>query len=162
MFRAVPTKRRPKAVSNNTRGVYRHQNIKEASQQIRRNEWEEANMTHTHIQRWKPTWNRNQEFQQVSQIKQALKTTRKKTKTGSPITLKGNMTEFGAVLGTKDKNYKEIFQNLQENVLQHEVENYYKGVDLAPLTSKLEDVDLTNNELGPPTGSGSKLPSYIT
>ena len=47
------------------------------------------------------------------------------------------MPEVGAVLGTKDKNYKESFQNLQECVLNYVVENYKKGVDLAPLIKKL-------------------------
>ena len=105
---------------------------------------------------------RTERASREAQSSRHRKTTRKKTKNRIPITFKGNVTKVVSVLGTKDKNYKEIIQNLQENVLQHEVENYYKGVDLAPLTSKLEDVDLTNNELGPPTGSGSKLPSYIT
>ena len=47
------------------------------------------------------------------------------------------MPEVVAVLGTKDENYKKIFQNLQECVLQCVVENYKKGVDLAPLITKL-------------------------
>ena len=52
-----------------------------------------------------------------------IKSTRKKTKTGIPITFKGNMPEVGAVIGTKDKNYKESFQILQYNVLQYVVVN---------------------------------------
>ena len=44
------------------------------------------------------------------------------------------MPEFGAVLGTKDENFKESYQNLQESVLKHVVENYKKGEELAPLT----------------------------
>ena len=34
------------------------------------------------------------------------------------------MIEVGEVLGTKDKNYEEIFQNLQECLLQYVVENF--------------------------------------
>ena len=42
--------------------------------------------------------------------------TRKKVR--NPNTFKGSVPEVGAVLGTKDQNYKESFQNLQECVLQ--------------------------------------------
>ena len=71
------------------------------------------------------------------------------------------MPEVGALIETKEENYKESFQNLQENVLQYVVENYKKGVDLAPLIRKLEDVDLSRKELGPPTGPGRKGASDI-
>ena len=52
------------------------------------------------------------------------------------------MPEVVIVLGTKDENHKESFQNLQECVLQYVVTNYKKGVYLEPLIRKLEDVDL--------------------
>ena len=65
---------------------------------------------------------------------------------GIPNTFKGSVSEVGAVLRTKDDNYNETFQNLQECVLQYVVENYKKGVDLAPLIRKLEDVDLSSKE----------------
>ena len=67
------------------------------------------------------------------------------------------MPESGAVLITKGENYKENFQNLQDNVLQYVVSNHNKLVDLAPLIRKIEDVDLTNKEPGPPTGPGRKV-----
>ena len=63
------------------------------------------------------------------------------------------MTESGAVLRIKDKNYKENFQNMQENMLQYVVVYYNKGVELAPLIRKLEDMYLSIKEPGPPTGS---------
>ena len=44
--------------------------------------------------------------------------TRKKTKTRISITLKLNLPEVGSVIRTKDNNYKEIYHNLQENVLK--------------------------------------------
>ena len=53
------------------------------------------------------------------------------------------MPSVGTVLGTKDENFKEIFQNVQESVLKDVVENYKNGVDLAPLTRKLLGVDLS-------------------
>ena len=52
-----------------------------------------------------------------------------------------NVTTFPK-LGTKDENYKDSFQNLQECVLYYVVENYNKGVYLAPLIRKLKDFDL--------------------
>ena len=67
------------------------------------------------------------------------------------------MTEFGAVLGTKDKKYKENFQNLQENIIQYVVESYKKGVDLALLIRKIKGLNLTNKESGPPTGPGRQV-----
>ena len=66
------------------------------------------------------------------------------------------MPEVGAVLGTKDENYKESFQNLQECVLQHVMENYKKWVDLVPLIRKLEDVELSSKEPEAPTGTGNR------
>ena len=57
------------------------------------------------------------------------------------------------MLGTKDENYKESYQNLLECVLQYVVANCKKVVDLAPLIRKLEDVDLSSNELTAPTGT---------
>ena len=74
-----------------------------------------------------------------------------KTKTRISITFKRNLPKVGAVLGTKTKNYKERFHNLQENLLQHVVATHTKGADLAPLITKLEDVDLSSKEPGPPT-----------
>ena len=56
------------------------------------------------------------------------------------------MPKVGAVLCTKEENYKEILQNVQECVLQYMIEIYKKGVYLAPLTRKLEDVDLSSKE----------------
>ena len=50
------------------------------------------------------------------------------------------------MIGKKDNNYKEIFQNLQDCVLQYVVENYKKGVDLAPFMSKMEEVNLSIKE----------------
>ena len=41
-------------------------------------------------------------------------------------------------------------------MLQHVVANYKKGADPAPTIGKLEDVDLSIKEPGPPTGPGSK------
>ena len=71
--------------------------------------------------------------------------TRKKENSGILNTFKESVPEVGTVLGTKDENYKESYQNLQDCVLQYVVENYKKGVDLAPLISRLEDVDLSSN-----------------
>ena len=71
------------------------------------------------------------------------------------------MPEVGADIGTKEEKYKENFNSLQENVLQYVVENYKKGVDLAPLIRKIEDAELSRKEPGPPTGSGSKRASDI-
>ena len=72
------------------------------------------------------------------------------------------MAKVGAVLGTKDENYKESFQNLQMIVLQYVVENYIKGVNLAPLINTVKEVDLTSKEPGPPTVFGSKGASDVT
>ena len=72
------------------------------------------------------------------------------------------MTGVGAVIGTKGENYKESFQILQENELQYVVANHKKGVDLSPLIRKLEDVDLSSKEPGPPTGHRSKGSSNIS
>ena len=47
------------------------------------------------------------------------------------------MPEVGAVLGTRDNNFKESFQNLQEGVLQYVLAIYKKGLDIAPLVRKL-------------------------
>ena len=47
-----------------------------------------------------------------------INTTRKKTNTRIPITFKVNVPEVGTVLITKENNYKESFQNLQDNILQ--------------------------------------------
>ena len=47
-----------------------------------------------------------------------------KKMSGIPNTFKGSVSEAGAVLGTKDDNYNETFQNLQECMLQYVVENY--------------------------------------
>ena len=68
-------------------------------------------------------------------VEEDTKTPQKKS--GILNTFRGSVPEVGAVLGTKDKNYKESFQNLQECVLNYVVENYKKGVDLAPLINKL-------------------------
>ena len=54
------------------------------------------------------------------------------------------MPEVGAGLGTKDKKFKEISQNLQESLLQYMVENYKKWVYLASLVSKLEEIYLSS------------------
>ena len=43
-----------------------------------------------------------------------INVTRNKTKSRIPNTFKGSVPEVGIVLGTKDENYKESFQNLQE------------------------------------------------
>ena len=80
---------------------------------------------------------------------------------GIPNTFKGSVSEVGAVLRTKDDNYNETFQNLQECVLQYVVENYKKGVDLAPLIRKLEDVDLSSKEPTTPTGPRKRAPTEI-
>ena len=53
-------------------------------------------------------------------------TVRRNTKTRITIAFKGNMPTFGAVLRTKDENYKVSIQNLQENVLQYVAVNYNK------------------------------------
>ena len=71
-------------------------------------------------------------------------------------TFKGSMLEVGAVIGTKDTNFKESFQNLQECVLKYVAENYKKGVDLVPLISKLEDFELSSKEPKSSIGNGSK------
>ena len=52
-------------------------------------------------------------------------------------TFKGSLPEVGAVLGTRDNNFKESFQNLQEGVLQYVLAIYKKGLDIAPLVRKL-------------------------
>ena len=79
--------------------------------------------------------------------------TKKNIKTVITITFKGNVTESGAVLRIKDKNYKKFFQNMQENMLQYVVVYYNKGVELAPVIRKPEDMYLSIKEPGPPTGS---------
>ena len=71
------------------------------------------------------------------------------------------MPEVGTVLRTKYENYKESFQNLQEYVLQYLVAKYKKGVDLAPLTRKLEDVDISSKEPTATTGTGNRDPTEI-
>ena len=63
-------------------------------------------------------------------------------KAGIPKTFKGIAPEVGALIGTKDKNFKEILKNLLEIVLQYAVKNYNKWVDLAPLIMKLYDAYL--------------------
>ena len=55
------------------------------------------------------------------------------------------MSEVGTVLRTKDDNFKEIFQNLQESVLQYVVSNYKKGVYLETPIIKLKDFGLSSN-----------------
>ena len=52
--------------------------------------------------------------------------TSQEKKSGIPNIFKESVSEVGAVLRTKDKIYKEIFQNLQGCVLQYMVENYKK------------------------------------
>ena len=42
------------------------------------------------------------------------------------------------------------------------MENKRKWVDLAPIISKIEDMDLTSKEPGPPTGTRSKGASNIS
>ena len=71
------------------------------------------------------------------------------------------MPEVGAVLETKKENYKESFQNLQECVLQYVMENYKKGIDIGPLISKLEDLDLSIKEPIAPTGTVTRAPTEI-
>ena len=71
------------------------------------------------------------------------------------------MPEVGTVLGTKDENYKESFQNLQECVLQYVVANYKKLVDLTPLIMKLEGVDLSSKEPTAPTEIRNRAPIEI-
>ena len=66
------------------------------------------------------------------------------------------------MLGTKYKNYKEIFKNLQECVLQYALVKYKKGLDIAPLIMKLEDVDISSKEPISPTGTGTRSPTEIT
>ena len=71
------------------------------------------------------------------------------------------MPEVVAVLWIKDENLKDIFQNLQESVLQYVVVNYKKGLDLAPLVRRLEDVDISSKEPTVPTGTGNNGPTEI-
>ena len=87
--------------------------------------------------------------------------TRKK-KSGIPNTFKGSVPEVGAVIRTKDENHKESFQNLQECVLQYVVENYKKGVDIAPLIRNLENVEESSKEPKAPTGTGNRAPTEIS
>ena len=68
------------------------------------------------------------------------------------------MPEVGAVLGTKDKNYKDIFQNLQEYALQCLVVKYKKELDIYTLIKKLEDADLSIKEPTAPTGTRNRDP----
>ena len=63
------------------------------------------------------------------------------------------------MLSTKDDNFKESFQNLQESLLQYMVENYKKRVYLAPLTNKLEDVELSIKEPTATKVTGNKGPT---
>ena len=63
------------------------------------------------------------------------------------------------MLRKKGDNYKQILQNFQDFVLQYGVKNYKKGVDLAPLIRKLEDVDLSSKEQISPTGTGTRDPT---
>ena len=69
------------------------------------------------------------------------------------------MPEVGAVLRTKDENYKEILPNLQECVLQYVLEKYKKWVYLDPLIRKLEDVDQSRTDAIAPTGTGTRAPT---
>ena len=98
---------------------------------------------------------------QQGQLVSNRNTTINNTNTSIPITFKGNVPKFGSVPGTKGENYKEKCYNLQENVLKYTVKNYKKVVELAPLIRKLEYVDLSRKEEGPPTGPGNKGASGI-
>ena len=69
--------------------------------------------------------------------------TGKKTGSGIPKTFKGSLPEVGEVLGSKEENFKERFQILQEIILQYMVENNKKGVYLALLTRKVEYIDIS-------------------
>ena len=42
------------------------------------------------------------------------------------------------------------------------VVNYKKGIDLAPITRKLEDVDLSSKETISTPGTGTRYPTEIT
>ena len=83
-------------------------------------------------------------------------------KSGIPNTFKGSVPEFGAVLRTKYKNYKEIFQNFHDCVLQYVVVNYNKGVDRMSLIMKLEEVDLSSKEPTAPTGTRNRAPTELS
>ena len=50
----------------------------------------------------------------------------KKTRSGILNNFKGSMPAVGAVIRTKDENFKESFQNLKAIVLKYLVENYKK------------------------------------
>ena len=65
-------------------------------------------------------------FSREGQYIRHIKDTRIKRNTKIPIKFKGNVPEVGTVLRTKNKNYKESFQNLQDNVLQYVVKHYKK------------------------------------
>ena len=61
------------------------------------------------------------------------------------------MPEVDAVLGTKGKNYKEIFQKFQECVLQYVVANLQEMSRSSATHKKMEYVDLSSNEPISPT-----------
>ena len=72
------------------------------------------------------------------------------------------MPEVGAVLDTKENNFKDIFQNLQEIVLQYVVSNYKKVVDLDTLIIKLEDFYLSSKKPIAPTLTRNRVPTEIS
>ena len=72
-----------------------------------------------------------------STVGSQINNTRKKMKSGILNTFKVSVSEVDSVLGTKDDNFKESFQNFQESVLQYVVENYKKWVDIVTIIRKL-------------------------
>ena len=86
----------------------------------------------------------------------------KKKKSGILNTFKGSVPVVGAMIRTKDKNFKESLQNFQESVLQYVMANYKEGVDIATLIRKLEDVDISSEESVEPTGSWKNCPTEIS
>ena len=72
-----------------------------------------------------------------STVGSQINNTRKKMKSGILNTFKVSVSEVDSVLGTKDNNFKESFQNFQESVLQYVVENYKKWVDIVTIIRKL-------------------------
>ena len=57
---------------------------------------------------------------------------------------KGEVSEVGAVIGTKSENRtKELMTLLQEKISSYVMREYKKGRDIIPLIKKIEEVDIT-------------------
>ena len=65
---------------------------------------------------------------------------------------KGEVTEVGAVIGTKSENRnKDSMTMFQEKISSYVMRTYKKGRDIVPLIKKIEDVDITKWKPTTPT-----------